>query len=268
MYDLNPVEVGKTNIIAMAELLQLVFPETDKFSPEFLEWQYAYNPLGRVVGFNAFHEGELAAHYATIPVKWMINGKPKKGLLSLNTATHPKHRGKGLFTQLAEKTYALGKELGYEFVIGVANANSTTGFLKKLNFKLIAPLNAYISTGTYNQSAKGFKSHSIWEEDTLQWRIINPEGFYFKNGGIISKTHIPFIKAYLLNADTSTLLLRKKRSLLKLHIGLNNTPSGISVKIPKKMQPSPLNLIYRPLSDHNTPLKEDILFRLIDFDAY
>ena len=270
MYDLRPIELGNTSIIEMAELLSSVFPDSKKFSPEFLQWQYVDNPVGRVVGFNAFLEDELAAHYATIPVLWKVNGESKKGLLSLNTATHENHRGKKLFTQLADKTYALAKEMGYEFVIGVANANSTPGFVKKLDFKILCPLDAYLSLSSKHQDEKPFNSISLWTGDSLFWRFQNPANAYRKGkNAVLSSTHISLVKAMLYNNETvSVLPLMKSKSLIKLHIGWNNKPTGLSIKIPKKRQPSPLNLIYRPLTNHQAPEAKDVCFRLMDFDAY
>lgn len=270
MYDLRPIEIGNTAIIEMSELLSLVFPETKKFSPLFLQWQYAENPVGKVVGYNAYLDGELAAHYATIPVLWKINGTIKKGLLSLNTATHPDHRGKKLFTQLAEKTYEMGAELGYDFVIGVANANSTPGFLRKLNFQLVSPLDAHISLSPNSESNTDYKYVSQWDSESLLWRLQNPSNPYLKfNDSVFSNTHIGPLKAIMLNEKNELgFLLGKSLSLFKLHIGLNKKPMGLTIKIPKKMQPSPLNLIYRSLSNNETPKAKDISFGLIDFDAY
>lgn len=270
MYDLRPIELGNTSIIEMAELLASVFPESKKFSPEFLQWQYIDNPIGRVVGFNAFKDDELAAHYATIPVLWKIDGEVKKGLLSLNTATHQNHRGKKLFTQLADKTYAHAKEMGYEFVIGVANANSTPGFVKNLDFKILCPLDAYLSLSSKHQNVKVFTSISEWNGDSLFWRFQNPSNSYRKEkNAVLSSTHISLVKAMIYKNETvSVLPLLKSKSILKLHIGWNNKPTGLSIKIPKKRQPSPLNLIYRPLSNHQPPKQENICFRLMDFDAY
>lgn len=270
MYEFRPIELGNTSIIEITALLASVFPETKKFSPEFIHWQYADNPIGKVVGFNAFVEDDLVAHYATIPVLWKINGKLKKGLLSLNTATHQNHRGKKLFTQLADKTYALAKELGYEFVIGVANANSTPGFVKKLDFTIISPLDAYLSLSSKQQDAEKFNTISHWNGDSLYWRFENPSQSYTKSkNAVLSPTHISLVKAMLYkNQAVKVLPIRKSKALFKLHIGWNNKPSGLSIKIPKKRQPSPLNLIYKPLTNHPTPEAAEMCFRLMDFDAY
>tara|TARA_R110002096_G_scaffold434692_1_gene657421 strand:- start:44291 stop:45103 length:813 start_codon:yes stop_codon:yes gene_type:complete len=270
MYEFRPIELGNTNIIEMANLLSEVFPETKKFTSEFLNWQYVDNPHGKVVGFNAYVDGDLVAHYATIPVLWKIHGELKKGLLSLNTATHKNHRGKKLFTQLAEKSYKLGKDLGYEFVIGVANANSSPGFIKKLDFKLICPLDAYLSISSNQQELQEFNSISAWDAESLFWRFQNPEASYSKTkNSVFSKTHIPIVKSIMYRGKAvSALALRPSKSILKLHIGHNCKPTGLSLKIPRKRQPSPLNLIYRALNDHKIPSNEEICFRLMDFDAY
>src|SRR5262245_10816784 len=120
-YALRPVTVEQADIEEMAALLRVVFPDAPHFTEEALGWQYRDNPDGQVVGFNAWLDAVLAAHYVTIPLVARVNGKEEKGLLSLNTATHAVHQGKGLFTKLANATYDLGRSMGYGFVIGVAN---------------------------------------------------------------------------------------------------------------------------------------------------
>ena len=107
------------------------------YEKSFLEWQYEQNPIGKAIGFNAFFEDKLVAHYAAIPINCLISGVVTKGLLSINTKTDSAHQGKGLFTLLAEETYSFAKELGFHFIVGVANDNSVYGFTKKLSFQLV-----------------------------------------------------------------------------------------------------------------------------------
>lgn len=147
-YRIEQVKVDDENLRESQSLLQSVFKKhADKFSFDYLKWQYADNPVGPIVGFNAYWEDVLAAHYVTMPIYMNIEGKKTLGVLSLNTATHPDHRGKRLFTILAERTYQYAAENGYKFVIGVANANSTPGFIKHLGFKLIGPLTFKVGVG-------------------------------------------------------------------------------------------------------------------------
>ena len=266
---------NKENLISYSKLLSTTFPDTEKYSVEFLNWQYNQNPLGKVIGFDAFYNNELVAHYVAIPVLYTKNNQKFKGLLSLNTATHPNHTGKGLFINLASKTYQHAKELGYEFVIGVANQNSSHGFIKKLGFELISKLDVSICIGKpaiQNFDRDIFLS-SVWDESSALWRLNNPISKYNRNNMCLTaKTHISFINALLSEREEfKTVSLTQKKSIFKLVIGLNtiNPKRLLKIKIPDKLKQSPLNLIFKPLTE--LPFKFDssnIYFELIDFDAY
>jgi GNAT superfamily N-acetyltransferase len=100
------------------------------------------NPDGRAVGFDAWDGERLAAHYVCVPARARVDGRLVPVLLSLNTATHPRLPGQGLFTKLAAMTFEAAGEAGFDGVYGVANANSTPGFIRKLGFQLVRPLDA------------------------------------------------------------------------------------------------------------------------------
>lgn len=272
MYDLQPTRTDAESLARYARLLSDVFVGTDKFSERFLTWQYAENPAGTVVGFDALApDGTLAAHYVTIPVEYQRNGQPVKGLLSLNTATHPDHQGKGLFTKLASATYEAAAAAGYGFVIGVANQNSTPGFLKKLGFSLIAPLDVQIGRGTvrYPSAAPGFSS--VFSEALAAWRVACPAGQYFRDGDrLYSKTDRGFIQAILSQRPELARVATPGSSLVQMWIG--HAPGArfgmLYGRLPEKLKPSPLNLIYRDLQGGTPPQADEIRFELIDFDAY
>lgn len=269
-YTFIKTDYSKEKINTYAKLLSQVFPDTKKYTPEFLNWQYNKNPFGKVVGYDAFYDNELAAHYVAIPVEYVKNGNVIKGLLSLNTATHPAHQGKGLFTKLAELTYNAGEETGYQFVIGVANQNSTHGFLKKLGFKLISSLEVQIFPARpkiVNPASDFFQSH--WTKETADWRMQNPVENYFSMNGCLSvKTHLSYINAVLSCREIFS-TKPVSSSFLKMTIGLNIKNKGMKINLPAKLKPSPLNLIFKPLGNFNLEVnKSNLFFELIDFDAY
>ncbi len=272
-YNFENTIPSEKNLQLYSQLLSLVFPDTKKYTPAFLNWQYNLNPAGKVVGYDAFYDGELAAHYVTIPVVYEMKGQKINGLLSLNTATHPKHQGKKLFTRLAERTYQYAQEQGYQFVIGVANQNSTHGFTAKLGFKFIAPLQVTMYLGKTNFSSVSqnyFQAN--WNEELVKWRLSNPGAAYFKNNNsVICDTHISLIKAVLSQKpDFSKNDLLHKNALVKMTIGLNQDNKNLfKINLPDKHKPSPLNLILKTLCDFKTEIaKTNIFFELIDFDAY
>lgn len=87
------------------------------------------------VGYIAYAENnEPAAFYGVFPCLLEYKGQKYLVAQSGDTMTHPAHAGKGLFTQLALKTYEYCKENGIHLVFGFPNQNSYPGFVKKLGW--------------------------------------------------------------------------------------------------------------------------------------
>lgn len=271
-YRIEQVKTDEHSIREIQQLLQLVFEKNaSKFSLDYLKWQYLENPAGPVVGFNAYKDDVLAAHYETVPVFMNINGEKTLGLLSKDTATHPDHRGKHLFTVLAEQTYQYASENGYKFVIGVANANSTPGFIKHLKFKLIGPLDFKIGMGTGIYPQRDYIYTRYWDKEMMEWRLKNPSMKYFKNGNIIvSPIKVGFKKLVCHNGAELVSLPKLHLRPLNLYIGYGaDFGKGLYVNLPKFIERSPFNLIFRDLTGGSLPemTPENILFELIDFDV-
>lgn len=250
---------------------------------KYLCWLYDQNPEGSVVGFEAIDSktGTKVGHYATIPISLRLFGVATQALLSLNTATHPNFQGKGLFTKLAEMTYELASARGFSAVVGISNANSTPGFVKKLGFQLVSPLAARIGPSFLRNASIGTQNGQsivsrIWNHESLKWRLLRPRTRYFRSGikgcWVASDTHIKGVQAILAPIDSElTQYLPHKASPFSLTIGLQQERVlPISIDIPNCFRPSPLNFIYRPLSvDSPKTLKPtDLSWSNIDFDAY
>ncbi|HLP51606.1 MAG TPA: GNAT family N-acetyltransferase [Chitinophagales bacterium] len=278
MYQFERVKTDSAANSAHAKLLADVFGKPELFTEKFIDWQYAQNPSGKIVGFNAMAGDTIAGHYVTQPLVANFNGNFTKGLLSLNTATHNDHRGKGLFTQLAEKSYDAAAAEGYGFVIGVANQNSVHGFLNKLGFASLGLLKAKIGLGNVPATTGSVGYERLWSETDLKWRLANPCNQYYKAEGsgvtYFSKTHIGLIKANLINLPKGN--HPDKPSVpfapLTLYIGLDpalNLGKHLFVDIPERYKSSPLHLIFKDLTGKNQkPDPQNMRFRLLDFDAY
>lgn len=272
-YIIKKTETTESNLKKYSHLLSQVFSNTNKFTLKFLEWQYKENPLGLVEGFDAFYQDELVGHYVTIPVSYIYDGEKKKGLLSLNTAIHNKHRGKGLFTKLALETYKEAEKNGFEFVVGVANENSTHGFIKKLGFELISPLEVKFGVGKMKSKLDSkYRFKPFWDLESLKWRLNCPNKEYNQNSNIVfAKTTTFGIRAQLYQNYLSKLSLPKFSLLFNIWIGIdeNKIKKGILINLPEVFKPSPLNFIFKNLSSNMFDIKKtDIYFELIDFDAY
>jgi GNAT superfamily N-acetyltransferase len=274
-----PTGVEPAQLAAYARLLSEVFGG-GKFSEAAVGWRYRDNPAGQVVGADAWDGERLAAHYVTCPLEARIEGRVVRGLLSLNTATHPDYQGRGLFTTLAEAAYARGAEAGYEFVVGVANANSTPGFLKRLGFQHVARLHAGILGRLPSRLGEAsLQYEGNWRQDLLAWRTANPAGGYLtqRRGGVIAvwaKTHLPLVRAGAFIPDAGQALRAGGLpAAFTLFLGLEprlDLGAHLFAPIPERLRPSPLNLIWRPLSD-GVPRALDpraVAFNFLDFDPY
>lgn len=272
---------------AYSDLFRSCFPGASALTATYLKWLYADNPAGKVVGFDAWEGRELAAHYACIPVDALVNGVRRRVLLSLNTATHPKFQGKGLFTKLAALTYERAAAEGFHAVYGVANSNSTPGFLRKLGFSLVSPLDAKIGVGRISREqidrqSADYAFRRIWNDANLAWRIANPVRAYrlaSSGNGIVSAwapTGKPFLSAWAeIPVDDLHDVPAGDGSgamSLRLHLGLR--PAGVLagsmwVDIPQRFRPSPLNLIFLGLGEGAHAIeREGVALGQLDFDAF
>ena len=260
----------------LVSLMNASFPDCE-FKKDYYGWQYMDNPNGRVVSYNAYaKDGQLAAHYAAIPIKMVLGGEKQLGLLSLNTATHPDHQGKKLFTTLADKTYQKAVELGYKFVIGVANANSTHGFLKYLGFYLVAPLEFKVGLGDIFKYADLVDKNRVqYDADSLNWRLKSPEFKYsYRGKTIYGSRKEPLFHASIGVlpdwAKTEELGIKKAVDIFNIYVGLGlDKKGGFYRNLPKFVKRSPFNLIFKDLTGGLLPIitRENVFFQLIDYDV-
>lgn len=121
----------------LSSFLSKVFPKTDKFSSEFVKWQYRECPDGAMIGFNAYDGDRLVSHFAALPLKMSFYKKIYKGAVAINVSTDPAYQGKKLFTKLGQATVDYAKNNGFDF-LGVDFSNF---FFKLPKWVKISPFN-------------------------------------------------------------------------------------------------------------------------------
>lgn len=281
MIEFSPVRCDEAAYADYVRLFSDCFPGVDKFSRDYLDWLYRCNPDGQVVGFDAYDGDRLAAHYVCIPARARVGGDDVTVLLSLNTATHPDYQGKGLFTKLAERTYAAGAERGYDSVYGVANANSTPGFIRKLGFQLVGPLKACVGVGRlgidFSREAS-LQFRRTWSKESIAWRCAspaNPIETRVKQGRTTLLADVPNSPITVAaDMDLTASVEQKLKTVSPLRLFLGKVPSAwqrtaLYAEIPNRFRPSPLNLIYRSLNGRVSEIDSEAVFlSFIDFDAY
>lgn len=282
MMDFMPVRCDEAAYADYVRLFSDCFPGVDKFSRDYLDWLYCGNPDGQVVGFDARDGERLAAHYVCIPARAQVGSTEVRVLLSLNTATQPEYQGQGLFKKLAELTYAAGAAQGYDCVFGVANANSTPGFTRKLKFQLVGPLQASVGFGPlgidFSRKAS-LQFQRFWSPQALAWRCACPVNPVIAR---IGRDRTTFLAPALLGGACMAVaelggaeavsVAGGIGSPLRLFIGrIPPTWRALALytDIPDRFRPSPLNLIYRSLSGRVEAIDPHAVFlSFLDFDAY
>lgn len=273
----DPVDMQK-----LVDLQNAVYAGKHVFTDSSFKHWYLDNPNGLVVSFNAIYGDIIAAHYAIVPIKMEINGRVAKGLLSMATVTHPEHRGKGLFKKLAKLSYDYAAENGFEFVIGVANANSYPGFVKYFDFQDVGMLDVLMGSkkGIQAKPLKIFRMH--WDFDSVKWRL-GSRNRYKKDENAVYGTHpvwkfkkAPLLKTFmgLLPQDLlGELDVKRANPLLRpftLYVGMGSNARECGYRdVPKFIKRSPFHLIFLDLTGGTLPkmTKDNVFFQLMDFDV-
>lgn len=246
-------------------LFEKSYGAKSKLTAKYLRWLYQENPHGTAVGIDAFLDGKLAAHYVTIPRLYRVSGELIPAVLSVNTATHPDHQRRGLFTKLASATYERAEKQGYQFVVGVANAQSIHGFVKKLSFQHLGQINLAL----WRQPVSATKDLAALDqcENWIRWRLANPSSDYFltpakknretvivncRRSGLVFS--LGSTKRSLLPQGTvaSRLVWKSLRGPNTLTPLYPNCRSGLV--LPECFMPSPWHLIIRQLGPRATTM--------------
>ena len=267
-------EIGRIKI-----LLEKAFSK--KFDIDYLKWLYIDNPNGKAITYNISDKDKIVGHYAIIPTVVLLDNKKYKAALSLNTAVDINYRGKGFFKKMAEKTYSEAKRSGINFIFGISNQQSTSLFLKYLNFQDLGQLDVKIGFGNVKDTINRKKIEFFWDKRSLKWRVKNPRykyKFMIKNDKFLIFNRIYkiiniFMGEYNLNEME---IVEKEKSIfnfVNLYIGLGkkNLKRSFYFNIPNFLKPSPLNLIFKDISGNKKKLllnREDVLIQLLDFDAF
>lgn len=273
-YSIELIDIKEETLSEITRFLQETFPKNNKFTSDFIRWQYAENPEGNMVGFNAWYNGKIVSHFASLPLTMNLFGDRKKGLLCINVSTNIEHRGKKLFTILGEKTIEYAKANDFDFMIAVPNANSTHAFLKYFDFYLISQLSAKVGFGENIYSNQAQKCFREWEDKVWEWRLKNPTNKYAYNPkGYVYSPISFFAKTISKTELPQSIASRTKKTLglrpLNLYIGLGaNTKAGLYYNIPSFIKRPPFNLVFKDLKG-NLPIigKEDIFLQIIDLDT-
>lgn len=278
MYTIREVGTTPEAIRAYAQLIATCFPGAHFIGEDYLRWQYVENPHGPVVGFDALCGDVPVAHYVMIPMAACIDGHVERGMFSLNSATHPDHRGKGLFDKLSAATHARAAELGFGFAWGTSNDFSTRGALK-LGFRFAGRMRAMIALGPVRRrSGVALRYEAAWTPETLAWRLRRPGARYGARQMADGTTRIyapsgkPGLSAWLGSVELAPELPRARRGPLTVWLGVDpalDWSRALHIDLPLRLRPAPLNLMFKDFTGRGRELDlATTRVQVLDFDAF
>ena len=119
---------------------------------DYDRWRFFGTPWGDSPAVIAVDGAICAGLYIVWPTMLELGGEPIPGAQSMDTMTHPDYRGRGLFVELAERTFALAADRGFEVVYGFPNSASYPGFIRRLNFDHVGDVPSW----SYPLGRRGF----------------------------------------------------------------------------------------------------------------
>lgn len=161
------------------------------------DWAYQHNPSGEPVVSLCYEGDVLVGHYAIVPMPLSSGDVRKNSYISMTTMVAESHRKFGLFTQLAQDTYAAAAKLGVDFVFGFPNSQSSPGFRKRLEWTL--PESDYVATidravlldaahaGKFDKTDR--LGLDLTQPALREWRLARPGATYTFRDGLAFKAH-------------------------------------------------------------------------------
>lgn len=96
----------------------------------FFEWKHRRNPFGPSLAWVARSGGRIIGLRTFMRWEFEQSGRTIRAVRAVDTATHPDHRGTGVFSRLTAHGLDGVREAGVSFVFNTPNRQSRPGYLK------------------------------------------------------------------------------------------------------------------------------------------
>ena len=128
-YDVRPYRPGDREQVLALLQQALAGGPTGERTEEFLRWKHELNPFGHSVALVAEEKGEVIGFRTFLRWRFRSGGRTIDAVRAVDTATHPDHQRRGIFTRLTlSGIEAIGRDAA--FVFNTPNEKSLPGYLK------------------------------------------------------------------------------------------------------------------------------------------
>lgn len=102
----------------------------DESYASFFRWKHMQNPFGASFAWVAEVDGQVAGFRTLLRWRFERDGALLEAVRAVDTATHPAHRGAGIFRRLTEHAVAELERADIDFIFNTPNDQSRPGYLK------------------------------------------------------------------------------------------------------------------------------------------
>ena len=124
-------EAKSTDVPEIVRVLKASLGEADlSLSEEIWNFKHVQNPFGKSIALVAVEQEKIIGVRAFMRWEWKKGETSFHTYRAVDTATHPDHRGKGIFKALTLRAVEVAKEIGGDFIFNTPNDQSRPGYLK------------------------------------------------------------------------------------------------------------------------------------------
>lgn len=122
----TPSDIPNIITLLKSSLGESLMPKSE----DYWQWKHIDNPFGASPVWVAEEEGQLIGVRAFMQWSWQKEGKVYRAIRAVDTATDPRHQGKGIFKKLTLGLLEQCKAEGIDLVFNTPNNQSKPGYLK------------------------------------------------------------------------------------------------------------------------------------------
>jgi hypothetical protein len=276
-------------------------------NPEYLRWYYTANPDGEAVARCRDDERGPLATYALVPQRWRRGDTRALLGITVNACVRRDAQRHGVFTDLANEVFGAASAAGVEGTLTIANANSTPAFIDRLDFTPVAPLPVRalrpvgaargvewpaIDDAVLRSLAGDCAARHVdgwvhdWTFESLRWRLANPAAEYricrddrvwcVSTVQRVARLRLAVVLALVPRPGASrppagavvAATCRSWRAAGAVYAGRNPLVRVRGLPLPRRVLPSPLNLLARGFTRPTPTLTDVAVYEFLDTDHY
>lgn len=195
-------EGREQDIPGILNVLKASLGETSSRKTEEV-WRFKHvdNPFGKSLVLLALEDNQVIGVRAFMRWKWQRGSKVYSAFRAVDTATHPKHQGKGIFKKLTLKALEIGEERGDHFVFNTPNSQSKPGYLK-MGWKEVDKLKVSVRpVNPFFWKSKGEISeyHKTWNDSSNPEFLDDYQAKMINTGQLFTPKDLDYLKWRYLN---------------------------------------------------------------------